>query len=162
MNNHYTAKFIPLTTVIYSCYDIYVMGGGGGGGQECSMSTTPKTSVNIEKPFLLPQVFNINSENKVVSVSSLRKNDKTILDALSCVLNVCSPMDINFADSRSGTNRILFSNLPSENLLLRSDLSDFELSPGVYDFEAFYYPQSGDQYVENKNVTQYLFYFEKN
>ena len=175
-NFRYSAKFTILAKLIYECHDLGSGGGGGGGlpifpmsnmrsaplpsGQECFCNTVPITSINMQKPFLLPQVININNDNKIVSVTDLKQKGKRIFNALSLVQNLDLYQSPNNAASNGAFGTVSFTKF-SDNMLLMSDLTDLELAPGVYDFERYSYPVAGDNFPENRRVTQYLFYYEK-
>ena len=76
-------------------------------------------------------------------------------------MNLSNDLSPNNAAS-TNVNPLLSRSVLSDNMLLMSDLNDLELPAGVYDFERYVYPVAGDSYQENRKVTQYLFYFEKN
>lgn len=176
-NFRYSARFSILAKLNYDCHDLGATGGGGGGvlppsgirgsfpvvvpvlpsGLECTLTTALLTSVNMQKSFLLPQVVNVNDVNRIVSVTDLLKGGKRILNPLSLFMNLDVSNSLNNAP-----NMPICNVKNSDNMLIISDLTEFELSPGVYDFATYVYPIDGDIYVENRKVTQYLFYYEKN
>lgn len=176
-NFRYSARFSILAKLNYECHDLGVTGGGGGGalppsgirgsfpvvvpvlpsGTECVLKTSVITSVNMQKSFLLPQVVNVNEVNRIVSVTDLLKDGKRILNPLSLFMN----LDV-YNSQNNAPNMPICNVKNSDNMLIISDLTEFEISPGVYDFETYVYPVAGDTYIENRKVTQYLFYYEKN